>query len=171
MIEHIPELMTSGINSFKIEGRMKSAYYTAVVANAYRMAMDAYNKGDYVYDPAWLRELESVSHREYATGFYFHTPSEDANVVTEGGYLREKAYLCVALTESDADGYATFGQRNKLVVGSSVEMITPGACGRPFTVTEMYDMEGNPIESAPHPYMEFRMKVPFAVRPGDIVRA
>lgn len=171
MIEHIPELMTSGIDSFKVEGRMKSAYYTAVVANAYRMAIDAYNKGDYVYDPAWLRELESVSHREYATGFYFHTPSEDANVVTEPGYLREKAYLCVALTASDEGGYATFGQRNKIVLGSTVEMITPGACGRPFEVTELYDTEGNPIESAPHPYMEFRMKVPFPVRPGDIVRA
>ncbi|MBQ7325833.1 MAG: U32 family peptidase, partial [Clostridia bacterium] len=73
MIEHIPELMESGVTSFKVEGRMKSAYYAAVTANAYRMAMDAYAKDPegYRYDPAWLTELESVSHREYCTGYWF----------------------------------------------------------------------------------------------------
>ena len=98
MIEHIPELMKSGIASFKIEGRMKSAYYTAVVTNAYRMAIDAYERDPegYRFDPAWLSELESVSHREYGTGFYFDNPLENPQLVSTCGYLREKAYFSTA---------------------------------------------------------------------------
>ena len=90
MIEHIPELMESGIDSFKIEGRMKSAYYTAICANTYRMAMDAYLKAptEYKYDERWLRELNSVSHRDYATGFYFDNPMDNAQTVINTGYLR-----------------------------------------------------------------------------------
>ncbi|MBQ3589033.1 MAG: U32 family peptidase, partial [Clostridia bacterium] len=84
MIEHIPELMESGIDSFKIEGRMKSAYYTAICANTYKMAMNEYQKDptQYRYNPLWLRELESVSHREYATGFYYDNPMENPQIVT-----------------------------------------------------------------------------------------
>ena len=82
MIEHIPELMEAGIASFKIEGRMKSAYYTAAVTNAYRLAIDAYlrDPAGYTYDPAYLRELECVSHREYDTGFFFDHPMDDAKI-------------------------------------------------------------------------------------------
>ena len=95
MIENIPDLMESGIDSFKIEGRMKSAYYTAICANTYKMAMNEYLKSPdkYQYNPLWLRELESVSHREYATGFYYDNPMDNPQIVTQGGYLREKAYL------------------------------------------------------------------------------
>ena len=95
MIEHIPELCESGIASLKIEGRMKSAYYTAVVTNAYRMAIDAYcaNPTGYRFDPRWLEELESVSHREYGTGFFFSKPMEDPALVSTCGYIREKAYF------------------------------------------------------------------------------
>ncbi|MBR7100787.1 MAG: U32 family peptidase [Clostridia bacterium] len=173
MIEHIPELMESGIDSFKIEGRMKSAYYTSICANTYRMAIDEYIKDpiSYKFNEAWLRELESVSHREYATGFYFDDPMKNPQTVTQNGYLREKAYLCVAKTEKDADGYATFMQKNKLIRGESVELITPGKCGRGFLADDMTDENGNPIESAPHPFMLFRLKVPFDVKPGDILRS
>lgn len=82
MIEHIPEIVECGVHSFKIEGRMKSAYYTAVVTNAYRMALDAYLRDGaaYRFDPALRRELESVSHREYSTGFWFGGPDADAGV-------------------------------------------------------------------------------------------
>jgi len=172
MIEHIPELVLSGIDSLKIEGRMKSAYYTAVVANTYRMALDRYARDpeSYVCDPEWLRELSSVSHREYATGFYFDRPGEEAQTVTEGGYIREKAYLAVASTDSDSSGIATFVQRNKFSVGDTAEVISPGRCGRPFTVTEMYDDKGEPIVSAPHPQMSVGVKVPFEIKAGDILR-
>ena len=173
MIEHIPALMESGIDSFKIEGRMKSAYYTAICANTYRMAMDAYlaNPAEYKYNENWLRELSSVSHRDYATGFYFDNPMDNAQTVTNMGYLREKAYLCVAQSERDSDGYATFMQKNKVSVGDKVELITPGSCGRAFEVEKMLAPNGESIESAPHPSMLFKIKVPIEVRVGDILRS
>ena len=173
MIEHIPALMESGIDSFKIEGRMKSAYYTAICANTYRMAMDAYeaNPDEYKYNDSWLRELNSVSHREYATGFYFDSPTDNAQTVNNMGYLREKAYLCVAQSERDSDGYAVFMQKNKVIVGDSVELITPGKCGTPFTVEKMLGINGEELESAPHPSMLFKIKVPFEVHVGDILRS
>ena len=173
MIEHIPELMESGIDSFKIEGRMKSAYYTAICANTYRMAIDEYlrSPSEYKYNEKWLRELESVSHREYATGFYFDNPMQNPQTVTMTGYLREKAYLCVAQSERDSDGYAWFMQKNKLVEGDSVELITPGKCGVPFVASDLHNEKGEKIENAPHPSMLFKMKVPFDVHVGDILRS
>lgn len=177
MIEHIPELEASGIASYKIEGRVKSAYYTAVVTNTYRMAIDEYRRDpdNYVTRPEWVGELDSVSHREYGTGFYFTPPHEDANTVTMHGYIREKAYLATALesvTEPDDDGLydALFIERNKLVCGERVEMISPGKVGRGFTADTLRDEKGDPIESAPHPGMHFRLKVPFPVMEGDILR-
>ncbi|MBO5356414.1 MAG: U32 family peptidase [Clostridia bacterium] len=172
MIEHIPDLMESGIDSFKIEGRMKSAYYTAICANTYKMAMNEYQKNpeEYRYNPLWLRELESVSHREYATGFYYDNPMDNPQIVTQGGYLREKAYLCVATGEKIGDHYV-FTQRNKLVEGERVELITPGKCGVAFDALDLRNEKGEKIESAPHPSMRFLMKVPFEVQAGDIIRS
>ncbi len=172
MIEHIPELMESGIDSFKIEGRMKSAYYTAVCANTYRMAIDAYlsSPENYVYDPAYLSELESVSHREYDTGYYFADSMCDAKTVTEVGYVREKAYVGVVSDYDSETGRATVIQRNKVVAGETVEVISPGKIGRAFVCEEMKDEKGNDIDSAPHPLMKFSLKVPFEVGVGDIIR-
>lgn len=177
MLEHIPELEEAGISSYKIEGRVKSAYYTAVVTNAYRMALDAYraDPAGYVMDPLWKRELESVSHREYDTGFFFTPPSENANTVTQLGYIREKAYLATALETVDVPGEdglfdVTFIQRNKLVGNDPVEMISPGKVGRAFMAAGLRNEMEEPIESAPHPGMIFRLKVPFPVKVGDILR-
>ena len=171
-IEHIPALIECGIDSFKIEGRVKSAYYTAVVTNAYRMAVDAYVKDpeNYVFDPAYLTELESVSHREYGTGFYESDPKDDPKICEKSGYIREKAYLALAEETRAAGEMCRFCQKNKLSVGDAAEIISPGKTGRRFTVTELYDAEMNPIESAPHPQMPFFTKVPFDVREGDIMR-
>ena len=189
MIEHIPELMESGIASFKIEGRMKSAYYTAVVTNAYRLAIDTYEKdpASYRFDPAWLEELESVSHREYGTGFYFDDPMQNPQLVSTCGYLREKAYFSTATEyveeeakalcaggvemENAAGRMYRFIQRNKVSVGDGAEMISPGKVGRGFFVTELYSPEGERLESAPHPSMIYWCRVPFEVREGDIMRA
>ena len=170
-IEHIPELIEAGINSFKIEGRMKSAYYTAVVTNTYRMAFDSYFSGEYKYDPRWYRELESVSHRDYHTGYYFTDSHKDANVASTTGYLKEKAYLAVVTSYNEDTQEAYLTQRNKMLKGDSIELLTPGSVGVPLSVGELYDENHNPIESTPHPYMSFYMKVPFAVKPGDIIRA
>ena len=170
-IEHIPELIEAGIDSFKIEGRMKSAYYTAVVTNTYKMAFDSYFSGNYEYDPRWYRELESVSHRDYHTGYYFTDSHTDANIASTAGYLREKAYLAVVTSYDESTGEALMTQRNKMVKGDSIELLTPGKVGEPLTVGELYNEAHEPIESTPHPYMTFYMKMPFAVKPGDIIRA
>ncbi len=169
-IEHVPALIEAGITSFKIEGRMKSAYYTAVVTNAYRMAMDAYDRGIREPDPAWLRELESVSHREYATGYFFADSHADARTCRNMGYLREKAYLATVLSYDSETGEAFCVQRNKLTSGMKAELLTPGEVGKPFTCDTLYDEAHTPIESAPHPGMQFYVKMPFAVRVGDILR-
>ena len=173
MIEHIPELIDAGISSFKIEGRMKSEYYAAVVTNVYRMAIDAYvrDPDGYRYDPAWLRELESVSHREYATGYYFAKPNEDANTAKTPGYMKEKAYLCRVEEYDKNRGLAWFVQRNKVYADSDVEVISPGKIGRPLHLGRLYDENLTEIPAAPHPYMRFCAQVPFELMPGDIVRA
>lgn len=170
-IEHIPELIEAGINSFKIEGRMKSAYYTAVVTNAYKMAFDSYFSGEYKYDPDWYRELESVSHRDYHTGYYFTDSHADANLAPNNGYIRDKAYLAVATGYDAEKGLGEFTQRNKMCFGDAAELLTPGRIGRELAVGELFDENMNPIESTPHPYMKFYMKVPFEIREGDILRA
>ncbi len=189
MIEHIPELMESGIASFKIEGRMKSAYYTAVVTNAYRMAMDAYaaDPVNYRYDPAWLSELESVSHREYGTGFFFDDPMENPQLVSACGYIREKAYFSTAVEYDGSEAAAIlangvplengngrlyrFIQRNKVSAGEEAELISPRKIGRGFEVEELYAPDGTRLESTPHPSMIYWCRVPFEVREGDILRA
>ncbi len=171
MIEHIPELIEAGISSFKIEGRMKSAYYTAVVTNTYRMAIDSYLSGNYVYNPEWYGELESVSHRDYHTGYYFDDSHVDANLSRTQGYIKDKAYLAMVLEYDEEQGLALLVQRNKMSVGDSASLLTPGEVGKSFTVEELYDERMNPITATPHPYMRFYMKSPFALKEGDIVRA
>lgn len=172
MVEHMSELIKAGVTSFKIEGRMKSAYYAAVVTNAYRAAIDGYiEKGDdFSLDTAWLAELDSVSHREYCTGYFYDDPMNNAQTCTVPGYLREKAYLAVAQEYDAEKGMALFIQRNKLSVDDSVELISPGKLGRGFKAEVMTDEKGESVPSAPHPFMKFWLKVPFEVKPGDILR-
>ena len=181
----IPQLIEAGIDSFKIEGRMKSAYYTAVVTNSYRMAIDAYlkNPDQYQFDDRIMRELESVSHREYCTGFYLDNPMEEPQMSTINGYIREKAYFATALSPDELplpdcldrvteNGIiAPFIQRNKIKLGDSAEIISPNCLGKAFDVTEIYDEKGEPIESAPHPSQKFFLRVPFEVKAGDIIRS
>lgn len=170
MIAHVPELIDAGIASFKIEGRMKSAYYTAVVTNAYRMAIDAALRGETQPDPLWLRELESVSHREYDTGYFFADSRKEALTCRESGYIREKAYLATVLSYDPAAGEAKCVQRNKVSVGDPMELLTPGKGGQPLFCTALFDEEHQPIPSTPHPAMIFYLTVPFPVQPGDILR-
>ncbi|MBQ7604640.1 MAG: U32 family peptidase [Clostridia bacterium] len=169
MIEHVPELIDAGIDSFKIEGRMKSAYYAAVTANTYRMAVDACEKG-LPYDPEWLSELEGVSHRQYSTGFYFSDPSEDARIVTEPGYMRERIYA--GTVDGTADGRMFITQRNRIAEGDEIGLLTPGKTGIPFRALDMRDEEGAKIDACPHPLMKYSIKLPdgMTARPGDMIR-
>ncbi len=170
----LPELLEAGIDSFKIEGRMKSAYYTAVVTNAYRIAMDDYceNPCDYRTNIALMRELDSVSHREYCTGYYLDLPFDEANLCTKDGYIREKAYFAIAedIDGRGADGYFRFKQKNKIKIGDKAELLSPGKVGAAFTVEELLDENGEKIDCAPHPSQIFYCKVPFEVKEGDILR-
>ena len=184
-ISIIPQLIDAGIDSFKIEGRMKSAYYAAVVTNAYRMAIDSYlrSPADYQFNPQLMRELESVSHREYCTGFYLDNPMDEPQMSTINGYIREKAYFATALAdeelpipealeaENENGRLYPFIQRNKIKLGDSAEIISPSQIGKAFTVTELYSETGEPIESAPHPSQKFFVRVPFEVFAGDIIRS
>lgn len=170
MIAHIPELLRAGIASFKIEGRMKSAYYTAVVTNAYRMAIDACLAGDETYDPAWGAEVESVSHRDYDTGYFFDSPHTHPKITERDGYLREKAYLAKVISYDPTTGTALLEQRNKLTEGDAVELLTPGRPGIPFSARGLTDPDGVPIPSAPHPKMLYRLPVPIPVSEGDLLR-
>ena len=183
MLRHVPELIEAGVSSFKIEGRMKSAYYTAVITNAYRMAINAYQKDPqgYTFDEALYREVESVSHREYCTGYWFDDVRETPQLCKDPGYIREKAYFAAAIEQTDpptglekenaAGVLCRFRQRNKLSRGDSAELLTPGKVGLPCKITELYDETGTPIESAPHPLMIFYARLPFAATEGDILRA
>ncbi len=173
MIEHMPELMQSGIKSFKIEGRMKSVYYAAVTANTYRMAMDAYLRDgeNYRFDPAWLSELESVSHREYDTGFFFDRPMDDAKIASSSGYIKPVSYIGDCIGYDSSTGLACFIQKNKLSAGRTAQILSPGSTGRSFKAEKMFDQDMQPISDCPHPFMKFFIEMPFEISPGDILRA
>ena len=150
---------------------MKSAYYTAVVTNTYKMAVNSYFSGNYRYDPKWYEELESVSHRDYATGYYFSDSHFDANTSETLGYLKDKAYLAVAVGYNEETGLVEFSQRNKMNIDDCMEILTPGKTGEAIVFDELYDEEMNPITSTPHPYMKFYARAKSTVRAGDIIRA
>ena len=165
MIEHIPELTAAGVSSFKIEGRMKSAYYAAAVTNAYRHAIDYAARGEKL--PAvWLEEVNKVSHRPYCTGFYYGDPGQyysDATYFTD-------AEVCAVVEECDGEGNALLTQRNRFCVGDTVELMTNDAEPEVFTVTELVNEEGENITAVPHAMMRFRMKLPRACSRLSILR-
>ena len=172
MVSHIPELVASGIDSFKIEGRMKSAYYTAVVTNAYRMGLDAFYNGTLTPELSEKleRELLSVSHREYCTGYYFDHPINTPNLATNPGYEREKAFLATVEEYDSVSRRALCRQRNKMSTGDSAELVAPCKVGEGFVVGRMWNEMGEEISSAPHAQMLFYVEMPFEVKRGDIIR-
>ena len=165
MIDHIEDLMDAGLDSLKIEGRAKSAYYAAVVTGAYRHAIDAAAAGEPV-DPVWRDEVEHVSHRHYATGFYYGQPGQ---FYENSRYIRE--WQVVALvTACDENGMATLTLRNKFSAGDEVELVGPDTKPFAFTVPEMEDEEGNPLQEPKNPQMIFRMQLPKPVPVWSILR-
>jgi len=169
MIDHIPELIEAGIGSFKIEGRVKTAYYTAVVTNAYRRAIDLYLKDplSYKLPPQIKDEVMKVSHREYYTGFFFG----------EGGgqYCKDSRYIrdfdvCAVVESCDEDGNAVMAQKNKMKVGDKVELLEPFSDAISFEITEMKDSDGISIDEAPHPHMTVKMRLPKSAGDMAIIR-
>lgn len=171
MIEHIPDLVEAGIDSFKIEGRVKSAYYTAITANAYKNELNAYlaDPDGYKFDPKSLEEVESVSHRGYCTGYFYTSPLDNAQIWGEGGYIRDKAYLATVESFDKEIGRAVLLQRNKVSEGEHARVISPGKGFRDIVLSDLRDENGEKIECAPHPKMLYSVAAPFELHPGDIV--
>lgn len=173
MIEHIPEIIKSGITSLKIEGRMKSMFYVATVVRAYRKAIDSYlaDPDNYKFDNTWLEELNKASNREFTTGFYFDKPdNEDQNYVTNA-YSREYDFLGVVREYDESTSMALVEQRNKINVGDEIEVFGPGIEYFTMKVEKMLDAEtGEAIESAPHAQQIINIEMNFPVNKDFLLR-
>ena len=165
MIDHIPELIDAGLDSLKIEGRAKSAYYAAVVTGAYRHAIDAALDGRPL-DPVWRDEVEKVSHRPYSTGFYFGEPGQHTS---HSRYVRDWQIMAV-VTSCAPDGTALCELRNKLSAGDELELVGPGLKPVPVTVEGLTDGDGLPIPEARKPQMPFYFRLPIQAPPLSLLR-
>ena len=165
MIDHLDDLMDAGLDSLKIEGRAKSAYYAAIVTGAYRHCLDALAAGQEI-DPVWRDEVNHVSHRHYATGFYYGEPGQYCE---DSRYIREWQVIALVI-ECDELGNAVLSLRNKFAVGDTVEVVGPDL--RPFTmkVSELRDEEGALLDEVRTPQMTFQMKLPQAVPAYSLLR-
>ena len=153
MIEHIPELIDSGIDSFKIEGRMKTALYVATVARTYRKAIDDYLESPELYrkNMDWyLDQISNCTYRQFTTGFFFGKPDESAQIYDNNTYVKEYTYLGI-IGECTADGLYRIEQRNKFSVGEQIEIMKPDGRNIPVVVRRIVDEEGQEMQSAPHP--------------------
>lgn len=169
MIEHIPEIIESGVTSAKIEGRMKSIFYVATIVSAYRKAIDAYYRG-IDFDPAWLLELKKVSHREFTTGFFYKKPTNlDQNYQTSD-YTRDYSFIGVVLSYDDETSLATIQQRNKMCVGDKIEIFGPETDFFVQIIEEMYDENDEEILSAPHPKQTVKIKMKQPVEENFLLR-
>ena len=175
MIQHIPELVESGISSFKIEGRMKSAFYVGTIVSAYRKAIDAYYEAkesgkEYVFNSEWMDEMSKVSHRKFTTGFYFSKPTSDDQNYESSQYIRDYTFTGLIKSYDEKTGYAIVEQRNKMSIGDEIEITGPFADTITQVLQEMYDEEGNPIDSCPHPMQILKIKMEKPVKPDFMIR-
>ena len=172
MIEHMDDVLTSGIDSLKIEGRMKTALYVATVARTYRKAID-----DYLEDPAkyqanmsWYQEqIAGCTYRKFTTGFFYGKPNQEAQIYDNNTY--EKGYTYLGFAEAiDERGYVQITQRNKFTVGETIEIMKPDGANVVVPVKAIYDEEGNSAESAPHPQQKLFVDLGGGVQVYDILR-
>lgn len=151
MIGHIPEMIDAGIDSFKIEGRMKTALYVATVARTYRKAIDDYLENPDKYEanmPWYLDQISNCTYRQFTTGFYFGKPDEEAQIYDNNTYIREYTYL--GIIGGERDGLYRIEQRNKFSVGETIAIMKPNGENIQVTVQKILDEEGQEMESAPH---------------------
>ena len=158
MLEHIGDLAKAGVTSLKIEGRMKSIFYIAHVIGAYRRAIDAHEAGE-PFDPAWMDDMMKASHRNFTTGFYYHTPGAEDQNYSSSAYSRDYAFVGLIRNYDPQTGLAVVEQRNKMVLGDEIEVFGPGHMGFTQKITEMYNEEGEAIEAAPHPQQILKMRM------------
>lgn len=172
MIEHIPELMEAGIDSFKIEGRMKTALYVATVARTYRKAIDDYLKDPALYQKnlSWYKEeIGKCTYREFTTGFFFGKPTEDSQIYDNNTYVKNYTYLGT-VEETREDGSFRIEQKNKFSVGETIEVMKPDGRNLEAEVISIEDEEGNLQKSAPHPKQVLWVKLGADVQCFDILR-
>lgn len=179
MIEHIPELVDSGIDSLKIEGRMKTALYVATVARTYRMAIDDYKKDIEYYKsriPLYKEEISKCTYRQYTTGFFFGKPDENTQIYDSNTYMKEYTYLGIVGEKYignheniEGDCYH-IEQRNKFSVGETVEIMKRNGENQKVIVQAIYNEEGDSMESAPHPKQSLYINVGIELNKYDIIR-
>ena len=172
LLPHIPELINSGLNSFKIEGRMKSVHYVATVIKVYRDAIDAY-----MVDPIkfsikaeWIEELQKISHRAYTTGFYFNKTTEHDQIYGSSSYDQTHDFIGLVRSYNVSTKMAVVEQRNNMKVGQQIEIMQPEQPNFSQEITEMFDMDGNPIDAAPHPQQLVTMRMSKPVREFAMLR-
>ena len=155
MIEYIPEILESGVESLKIEGRMKSSYYVATVVRAYRQALDSYynNPENFRFNPEWLEEVSKASHREFTTGFYFNKPTGKDQIYHTSSYIREYDFVGLVTAYDRITGIATVEQRNRMFVGDEIEVVSPKGGYFTQVIKEMKNIDSEKIDVAPHPQM------------------
>ncbi|MBO0569398.1 U32 family peptidase [Clostridium botulinum] len=169
MIEHIPELVQSGIDSFKIEGRMKSSFYVATVVKAYREAIDAYFKDpeNYTFKERWMDYLKKASHRAYFTGFYFNDPNKQLH--ESSSYIRTCDIVGIVKEFNEETMEAIVEQRNKVLDGDELEVLRPEGPIFKINIANMRDKNDKKIESAPSAQMIFKINTDKSLKENDIL--
>lgn len=171
MIGHIPEMIEAGIDSFKIEGRMKTALYVATVARTYRKAIDDYLEDPQLYQknmPWYLDQISNCTYRQFTTGFYFGKPGDESQIYDSNTYVKEYTYL--GIIGGEKDGMYRIEQRNKFSVGEKIEIMKPDGRNVEVTVKRITDEEGNEQESAPHPKQVLYVELDHEASQYDILR-
>ena len=171
MIEHIPELLESGIDSLKIEGRMKTALYVATVARTYRKAIDDYQKDPKLYEenmPWYLEQISNCTYRQFTTGFFFGKPDETTQIYDSNTYVKEYTYL--GIIGEEKEGTYRIEQRNKFSVGETIEVMKPNGENVEVTVNRILTEDGEEQESAPHPKQVLYVDLGIKVDAYDILR-
>lgn len=171
MIEYIPEMIKAGINSFKVEGRMKTALYVATVARTYRKAIDDYFTDPMIYEknkPIYMEEVARGVNRQFTTGFFFGKPTHQDQIYDRNTY--EKAYTYLGTIIGEKDGLYNLEQKNKFMVGEEIEVIKPNGDTLQVVVKRIRDDEGNDMDSCPHPKQSIYVDLGVELNPYDILR-
>ncbi|WP_047151259.1 peptidase U32 family protein [Aneurinibacillus tyrosinisolvens] len=172
MLEYLPDMIDAGVDSFKIEGRMKSIHYVATVTNQYRRAVDAYcaNPEQYRIKREWMEEIWKASHRSLTTGFFYGVPTESDQLYGENEDIPEYDFAGLVLDYNEETGIATVQQRNKFSIGDTIEFFGPTIDRFTQTVQEMWNEDDEPIASAPHAMMTVKLRASKPVSRHDMMR-
>lgn len=172
LLPYLPDVIASGVDSLKIEGRMKSVHYAASVVKAYREAIDSYFAAPEQFEvkKEWVEELDKVSHRAYTTGFYYGRPTEKDQIYGTSSYTQTSDFVGLVLDYDEKIGFATVEQRNNMKVGQEIEIFQPHLAGYRQILQEMYNDEGEAIQVAPHPQQIVKIRMDRPVEPYGILR-